>query len=165
MFYEILYYSLFMKYARGEGKFWRYLLLYLLISIFFSFIGTKEFYSYLLLMLIMLLGFKYIVKTKTSIFDLLIITVMLVCKAFIELGVFYIYYCLLHCSHYMVTILFELIKLLIVLLIGTNLNTLYLNLKRLWDNNNFYIRYITSVTLYAYVIVTIWLKLVLPFVK
>ena len=48
LFYEVLYYSLFMKFARKEGKLWRYIVLYALISLLFSVIGTKAFYSYLL---------------------------------------------------------------------------------------------------------------------
>jgi len=155
MIYEIIFYSLFMKFARKEGKLSRYAILYLMICILFGFLGTKEFYSYLLLILIMLFGFKYIVKTKTSLFDMLIIIIMLITKVLVEFFVFIIFYYMLHCSHFITTLLFELLKILLVLLINTNLNKLYLKLKKLWDNNNFYIRYIASVSLYAYVIVTI----------
>lgn len=165
LFYEVLYYSLFMKFARKEGKLWRYIVLYALISLLFSIIGTKAFYSYLLLVLIMLLGFKYIVKTKTSMFDLLIIIAMLFIKLGIELVIFMLFFHFLKCSHFIVTMLFELIKIMVVLLLNTNLNKFYLKLKTLWDNNNFYIRYITSVLLYAYVIITIGLKVFMPFVK
>jgi len=165
LFYEVLYYSLFMKFARKEGKLWRYIVLYALISLLFSVIGTKAFYSYLLLVLIMLLGFKYIVKTKTSMFDLLIIIAMLFIKLGIELVIYMLFFHLLKCSHFIVTMLFELIKIMVVLLLNTNLNKFYLKLKTLWDNNNFYIRYITSVLLYAYVIITIGLKIIMPFVK
>lgn len=158
-FYEILFYSIFMKYAR-EGKLSRYIFLYIIIFIIFGYLGTNKFYSYLLLILIMLFGFKYIVKTKTSIFDTLIIIAMLLLKMIVELVVFALFFHLLHCTHFIVTLLFELIKIAIVLLINTHLNKFYLKLKTLWDNNNFYIRYITSIILYSYVIITIVLLII-----
>ena len=67
---EILYYSIFMYYAKGEGKFWRYLLLFSSITFIGCIIGTNYLFSYLILVLMMLYGIKYIVKAKTSLYEL-----------------------------------------------------------------------------------------------
>ena len=34
LIFEVLYYSMFMYYAKGEGKFWKYILLFSIVSIF-----------------------------------------------------------------------------------------------------------------------------------
>ena len=78
LIFEVLYYSLFMKYSRPEGKYYRYLILFTLITIIGLVIGTSNLISYLLLILMILYGIKYIVKIKISLYDMLVILIMFV---------------------------------------------------------------------------------------
>ena len=163
--FEVLYYTLFMKFARKEGKFWRYLLLFSAITIFFCFVGTKQFYSYLLLIIMMLLGMKFLVKTKTSLYDMFIIVIMLFLNVLIQLPIFILCFNILKVGHFMTTMIFEVAKVLLLLLLNKKMNKYYIKGKRLWDNNNFYIRYIFSCSMFIYVIVTVILKVIMPFVR
>lgn len=163
--FEVLYYSLFMKFARKEGKFWRYLLLFSAITIFFYFVGTKQFYSYLLLIIMMLLGMRYLIKTKTSLYDMLIIVIMLFLNVVIQLPIFIICFNILKIGHFETTMVFEIAKILMLLLLNKKMNKCYIKGKKLWDNNNFYIRYIFSCSMFVYVIVTVILKVIMPFIR
>ena len=165
LIFEVLYYALFMKFARKEGNFWRYNLLFLLISLIFSFVGTRELYSYLLLILTILYGIKFIVKTKVSLYDALIIIVMLGIKLIVEFPIYFVGYKILELNHTFITMLLEITKIFLILIIGNKLNVLYLKFKKIWDNNNFYIRYIFSCSMFIYVIVTVILKVIMPFVR
>lgn len=151
--FEILYYSMFLYYAKNKGKFKRYLLLFTLITILFCFISTSNLISYLLLILTMLYGIKYIVRIKITLYDMLIILLMLLFKLLIEyIIVFLIYF---KFGMLISTILMILSKIMIVFLLKNKLNIFYTKLKIKWDNNNFYIRYIFSCLTYIYVIITI----------
>ena len=151
---EILYYSIFMYYAKGEGKFWRYLLLFSLITFIGCVIGTNYLFSYLILVLMILYGIKYIVKAKTSLYDMLVIIIMLFLKIMFETPLYFIFNTI-NINRMIMSILTNTIKLSFVFIINRRLNTFYKNLKYKWDKNNFYIRYIFSCLLYIYVIVTI----------
>ena len=59
---EIIYYSLFMKYSRKEGKFYKYILLFLLFSFITIFVDKRFLINYVLIFLFILYGLKYIVK-------------------------------------------------------------------------------------------------------
>ena len=161
LIFEVLYYSMFMKFARKEGKFWRYLLLFSLITIFFTFVGTTQLISYLILVLMILYGMKYIVKIKTSLFDILLIIIMLAIKIVIELLSMFIFYKFLCLNQVITTFIFEIIKILTILLSKNYLNLYYNKLKTTWDKNNFYIRYFFSIFAIIYVIISaislIWL--------
>ena len=61
LIFEILYYALFMKFARKEGKFWRYLLLFSLMTFCLLFMKTTKIYTILVISLFILYGLKYIV--------------------------------------------------------------------------------------------------------
>ena len=73
LIFEILYYSLFMKYARKESKFHKLILLFTMITIIGMIIGTNNLPSYLILILMMSFGMKHIGKLKVSLYDMLII--------------------------------------------------------------------------------------------
>lgn len=161
LIFEVLYYSMFMYYARKEGKFWRYLLLFSLITIVLIFTGTGNLYVYLIFVLLSLYGLKYIVKTKISLFDILPIIIMLAIKIVIELLSMFIFYKFLYLNQVITTFIFEIIKILTILLSKNYLNLYYNKLKTTWDKNNFYIRYFFSIFAIIYVIISaislIWL--------
>ena len=152
LFLEILYYSLFMKYARKESNFIRLLILFTGITIIGMLIGTNNLPSYLALILMMLLGLKYIGKLKVSLYDMLIIFIMLIIKVIIETP---LYLLLVHTANrYIVSIIPNVIKILVITLLSKKITKFYKSLKIKWDNNNFYIRYIFSILVYIYCIAT-----------
>lgn len=165
LIFEVLYYSLFMKFARKEGKFWKYILLFLLISILFFFVGTNQVYSYLILIIMMLFGLKYVVKTETSLYDMFLIVIMIFIKFVIEFATYLLLFKLLSINHFITTLVFEILKISFAISLRKYLLKANILLKNLWDNNNFYIRYIFSIAMFIYVIITIILKLIVPFVK
>ena len=113
---EILYYSIFMYYSKGEGKFWRYLLLFSLITILFFFVGTTQIYSYLILVLMMLYGLKYIVKVKTSLYDMLIIILMLFLKIIIETPLYIAFFFSINDLHFIITVIASISKISLILI-------------------------------------------------
>ena len=158
LLFEVLYYSMFMKFARKEGKFWRYLLLFSLITIVGLFILVKQdFFSYLILILMMLYGLKYIVQLKTSLYDMLLIVIMLLVKLIIEFVIFIPCYEFLKLSQFTSTMIFDFIKIFLLIFSKNKLYIVNTKLKKLWDNNNFYIRYIFTCLTYVYVILTLLL--------
>lgn len=161
LIFEILYYSMFMKFARKEGKFWRYLLLFSLITIMMIFIGTNTLYAYLIFVLLALYGLKYIVKIKTSFYDMFIIVIMMMLKLLIETPIYLICINFIKNNHFIVILLMDIIKIGILFLLKNRLNIFYIKLKKLWQNNNFYLRYIFTCIMYIYVIITIILLIFL----
>lgn len=150
---EVLYYSLFMKFAKGEGKLWRYLLSFSLVSTILLFIGTNHIYSYLLSMIIMLYGIKYIGRIKIKIYDLLFIFLMLVFKIFVEtITIIPIYYIIL--NMFVATLITGFLKISVIILLRNKINTFYKVVENKWHNNNFYIRYIFDILMFIYVIVS-----------
>lgn len=153
LIFEILYYSLFMKYARKESKFHKLILLFTMITIIGMIIGTNNLPSYLILILMMLFGMKYIGKLKVSLYDMLIIFIMLIIKVIIETP---LYLLLVHTANrYIVSIIPNVIKILVITLLSKKITKFYKSLKIKWDNNNFYIRYIFSILVYIYCIATV----------
>lgn len=153
--FEVLYYALFMKFARKEGKFWRYLLLFILATILIMFLGTNTLISYLIFVLFVLYGLKYIIRTKVSLYEMCLITIMLLSKLIIEIIIMVVFYNLFKFNHFATTLIFSSMKVLLVFLFKKELNLLNNRLKKLWNNNNFYIRYLFSIVFYIYVIVSI----------
>ena len=164
LIFEVLYYSMFMKFARKEGKFWRYLLLFSLITIVIIFLQNQNFVTYLIFVLLALYGLKYIVKIKISLYDMLIIVIMLLLKLAIEFIFFVTLYELFNFGHFITIIVFDIAKILFLLIMKKKLNRYYKKLKILWDNNNFYIRYIFTCLTYIYVIFTLLLFIFYNFV-
>lgn len=158
--FEVLYYSLFMAFTRREGKFYKYIILFSLISIVGVVITTNNLLSYFLLILMMTLGLKYIVGTKTSMFDMFLIVLMLFIKFIIEFISYVLFYKIIGFNHFTTTMLFDIIKIGLVLMNRNNLYKVKVKLDELWANNNFYIRYIFSILVYIYVIVVCILKIV-----
>lgn len=149
---EVLYYALFMKFARKEGKFWRYLLSFGLVNIILLFIGTNQIYSYLLTMLMMLYGIKYIVKIKTSIYDLLFLFIMMLIKTGIEGISCFLFFNLV--SPFLFIMIIDFLKIFFIITLRNKIETLYKYLKLKWSNNNFYIRYIFNILMFAYILMS-----------
>ena len=155
LIFEILYYSMFMKFTRNEGKFWKYLLLFSLITIIFCFINVSNLFSYLMLILMMLYGLKYIVKIKVTLYDMLLIVAMLLLKLIIEFVVMIIFYNLLNFNQFLTTIIFDLVKILFLFIFKNKIYKIAVKLKELWNKNNFYVRYFFTIGVYIYVIISI----------
>lgn len=153
LIFEILYYSLFMKFARKEGKFWRYVLLFTICTLFILICNSNNLLTYLGFVLIALFGLKYICNTKTSLYDMLFILLMLFVKIIIETPLFIIFSFIP--NRYMISILTSVIKILIIYLLRNKIEKTYNKLKIMWDNNNFYVRYIFSIFAFIYCIITI----------
>lgn len=151
--FEILYYSLFMKFSRKEGKFWKYILLFTFIQVFFFFVTSNFFISYMLLILMILFGIKYVIKIETSLYDMMIIFIMLLFKLIIEF-VFALTLPLLIENINLCKLILGFIKIIILLIISRKMNPLYSKLKIMWNNNNFYIRYSFTIFMFLYVIFT-----------
>ena len=151
LIFEVLYYSMFMYYAKKEGKFWRYILLFSLITIIGLFIGTNYLLSFLLLVIMMIYGLKYIVKEKISLYDMLIIFFMLLLNFLIPMPIYY-FTSIFTKNVFILTIVYQIIKFLIVFALKYKLNKFYNFFHNLWNNNNFYIRYIFTIFMFIFVI-------------
>lgn len=147
--FEILYYSLFMKFARKQGNFWKYLLLFTVISIVLFFISSFNIYAYLVFMVLSLFGLKLI--GKTSLYDMFIIFIMILFKLLIELLCAFPLNSLIPDIN-TCKIILGLIKVNTIMLIGNRFNILYNKLKTYWSKNNFYIRYLFSIFMFIYII-------------
>jgi hypothetical protein len=155
LFIEVLYYSLFMKFARKEGKLWKYLLSFSLISIILIFIKANHIYSYLFIVLLMIYSLKYIVRIRTTLYDLLFIILMLLTKGIIEHITVLIFYVMLKSSILFTTILFSIFKIIFLVILKNKLNLVYNYMLIKWKNNCFYIRYLFTIFMYSYVIISI----------
>ena len=153
LIYEVLYYALFMKFARKDGKFWKYILLFSLITICLFFITTNKIYSILMLCFAILYGLKIIVKINVSLFDLLVIFAMLLIKLIVEMPLSLLFYTIIK-NIFVVSTITGIIKIFIVVLIRNNINRIYNKFEKLWKNNNFYIRYIFTILMFTYIICT-----------
>lgn len=153
LIFEVLYYALFMKFARKEGNFSRYVLLFALISIILFIVGTDKVYSVLMLVLMILYGLKYITKIKISLYDMLIIFIMLLIKLLIETPLSLLFYIFIK-NIYIISTITGITKVLILFILKEKLNILYTKFNNLWKKNNFYIRYIFSIIMFIYVIFT-----------
>lgn len=149
--FEILYYSIFMKKSRSEGKFSRYIVLFILFSITSFFMNDGSLVNYMLILLLILYGLKYIVKLDISLYDLLFIFIMMLFKLAIELtfafGINYIVNDIL-----IAKTLLGVIKVAMISGIGNGLSNLYTKLHLCWNDNKFFIRYIFDILMFIYVI-------------
>lgn len=154
LLFEVLYYSMFMKFARNEGKFWRYLAAFTLITIIGLIVGTNTLYSYILLIIIIFLGLKYIVNLKMTLYDLFIIFVMLALKISIE-GIIYMGIYMFYQNNFVLTMIATLSKNILVLALNKRLFKIYDYFKKIWYNNNFYIRYLFNTFMFFFVILSV----------
>ena len=150
---ETFYFTLFMKFAKNDGKLNRYFISFLLISILGLFLGNNNLFSYLILILLMLYSIKFIVKVETTLFDMLIIFCMLLFKILIELLFAFLIYIFTE-NPYIIANLLGLFKIAFLLPIRNKLHKIYMKLEKQWNENKFGIRYIFSVLMFIYVIIS-----------
>lgn len=150
---EVVYYTLFMKKARPEGKTHRYLLLFCIFSTISFFMDNKSIISYGLILLIILYGIKYIVNIKTSLFDLFFIFIMMIIKVLLEAPLAITIHTFVK-DITICKIIMGLLKNTILFVISGKLSHFYKILHKKWDNNNFYVRYIFDVLMFIYIIVS-----------
>jgi len=153
LIFEILYYSLFVKFAKKEGKFYKYLIVFTVSTLIIGFINIENLSAYLIFIITSITLLKYIFKIKTKVYDVVVIAIMLLIKLFIELVIVIIFSNLI--ESYLIYILFSLIKIIFVYLSKNYLNKIYNKLSIKWNNNNFYIRYGFSLVIIIYVMVAI----------
>lgn len=154
LIFEVLYYSLFMKFTKREGSFIKYCILFILVTILGCVLNTRDITNYFILLIFIVLGIKYIVKAKTTMFDFLIVLIMLVFNIIIEAVIYILLFKWIRVNYIITTLTFEAIKIGLCLILKDKLNIMNEKLKNLWNNNNFYIRYLFTVLIYIYVIIT-----------
>lgn len=162
LIFEVIYYSLFMKFTRKEGKFYKYVILFSLITIIFSFVGTNSLINYLLLILMILCGIKHIINIKISLCDMLWLIIMMLIKLIVELLLSIPLYCVIN-NIYVASIITGVLKCLFIFTFRYKISELCHKLKLLWNANNFYVRYIFSALTFIYTIVSI-LFLIIKFI-
>lgn len=150
LIFEVLYYSMFMYYAKKEGKLWKYILLFSIVTIICGFINTKVFLNYLFLIIFILIGYKILINKKIIFFDVFIIFIMMIFKILFEFFTFYFFS--LFFSNNISIIIFEILRLFFVLYVNFNLKKFFDNIKTKWDKNDFYIRYLFIIISFSYVI-------------
>lgn len=153
MFLETFYYSIFMKSARKEGDFKRYFLLFGLFAIITIFMNRRFLINYLIIFFLILYGLKFIVKLKITLFDLFFIILMFISKVIIEMPLSLLSYSIVE-NIYVASTMVGVLKVIIILLFNEYVEKIYEIMKLLWKNNNFYIRYLFSISLFIYVILS-----------
>lgn len=152
LIFEVLYYSLFMYFSKREGKLWKYIISFTIITLIIGFLGTNNTATYLVFIMLNLISFKYFVKCNPKLFDVLIMVIMMLFKVLLELC----WYLPLHntFSIYKIGLMYSVVKVNLVLVLKDSLKDIYKKLHKLWNNNNFYIRYIFGISMFIYCIVT-----------
>lgn len=164
LMFEVLYYSLFIKFSRPDGKFYRYILLFTLISLSGFVIGTTNVFSYFYLIFVITYGIKYIVKLKISLYDMFTVFLMLILKFFLELTLFFILIKIFE-NLFIITILIGFMKIILISLLNRKITILYKKWKIKWNDNVFEIRYIFNMMALSIIIFTSVYLLLLPFSK
>ena len=154
LIFEVLYYSMFMYYARKEGKFWRYLLSSTITTILLLIVGSNNLIGLLVLVVSLFLGIKYIIKIKTSLYDMFFVLLMIFFKLIIEFSLSLELYYIIKNIFY-VSIITGFIKIMLTIILKNKFYKFYLYLRKLWYKNNFYIRYIFSCLCFIYCIISI----------
>lgn len=152
LIFEILYYSLFMKFTRQNGKLLRYIVTFTIMTIIGLIIGTNNLPSYLFIILFILFAMKYYIKLKTSLYDIFIILIMFLLKIIIELP----FYIVLNnvFNIYIIGMFYSITKILILYLLKNSLHKVYVILYDKWCHNDFYIRYTFSILVFLYTIIS-----------
>lgn len=150
LLFEVLFYSLFIKFVKPKSSFIRLLMLFAFLTLVNYIIGSSI-YAYIFFVILALLGLKYFVKTETTIYDLFIIVIMILFKAFLEIIDGLILQLFFENSN-IISVGTSLLKTLILFPLKDNLLYQYRNFNLKWKNNNFYVRYIFTILIYVYVI-------------
>lgn len=151
LIFEVLYYSMFMYYAKKEGKFWKYILLYILLTIVILFVGNDNVYGYLIFSALNLIGIKYLIKIKTYFYDLLVIFVIFLLSFLIPIPIYFIIGLFIN-NTFILTFIYQTIKIILIFILKGKIKQYYNIFHKLWDKNNFYIRYIFTIFMFIFVI-------------
>lgn len=149
LIFEVLYYALFMKFARKDGKFWKYFLMFLLSNILCLFISFENFYAYLFYFLGIILLSK-LFKLNFKLYDLIVIILSMIIKLIIELLFFVIIKDKIDMFIWVAII--GIYKNEIIYVFRNNLRNIYIKIYEKWQNNNFYIKYFLNIAIFIYVI-------------
>ena len=128
LIFEVLYYSLFMTFTRGKEKFYKYLIAFIIITIIGLFINMRGLLSYFLLIMLILLALRYIVDKETKLYDILIIVMMLFISLLVEFPIYVLFYKILKFNHFFTTMMFQVIKIILVFIFRNKLNKIYLKI-------------------------------------
>lgn len=143
---EVVFYSLFLIFCRRDGKVYKYFALFSFITLILLYLGTTNVFVYYLFVVLALFGLKYFIKVKTSLYDMLVITVMLLIKVAIETP---FYLVLINFGDkYIVALITELIKIILLLAFKNNLSAIYKKFRMKWEHSDFYVRYSFSIASY-----------------
>lgn len=151
--FEIIYYSLFMKSIKREGKFWKYVVIFVISTIFTLIFSKYSILSYVFIIFSTLIVGKYILKINMKLYDFYLILAMMFFKILIEAITYTLFVNIL--GQYITIFLFEFLKILFVFIFNKALNKVYEKGMEVWKNNNFYIRYFTAIILILYLIFTV----------
>lgn len=152
LLFEVLYYSLYMKFTKS-GNLLRYILLFIINTLIIMFLNSSKLYVYLVFILTSFIGLKYIIRTKTSLYDMFVIVLMLFIKLFIEIVVISILSLFIK-NAYILSIIASIIKIALIVIGRNKLKCYYQSLKVRWDNNNFGIRYLFTIAMFLYTIIS-----------
>lgn len=152
---EILFYSLFMKFAKKDENLSKYTLVYTLCTIITLILRSNNFLTYLIFIFGALIFTKYLTKSKTDFYDMFLIVSMLFFKLAIEYTNVLFFYNLLGYSILTTTIIFTICKFGLLFLLKNDIRHFYRLTQKMWNKNNFYIRYIFSILMFSYTIVTV----------
>lgn len=153
LMFEVLFYSMFLKFARKESNMLKCIITFSLITLIMLLTNTNQFISYLIFLILALYGGKYIIKIKVSLYDMLFIFIMLITKMIIETPLYIILNNIF--NNFITTLISSILKILIIYLCRNKINMLYNYLKLKWNNNNFYIRYLFCIFMFIYFIYSI----------
>ena len=103
-----------MKFAKNDGKFYKYVIVFIINTILITLLGSRNLMSYLVFVMTTLLMLKYVVQVKTSLYDMLVIIFMLIVKSMLEIPLFYLF--AMCFSGVISTFLFQITKILLVLM-------------------------------------------------
>lgn len=146
---EILYYTNFLYLCRKKDKYYKLFIIFLLSNIGMYFIGFSSFYAYTLYF-VEVIVLSLLLNVQFLLYDMLVMIVSLLFKLFIELCFFIILQ--KNISLFVCVLVMGITKNIVLVLIKDKLNKFYLKFKKMWNNNNFYIRYSFSTLLYLYII-------------
>ena len=149
---EILYYTMFFSFCRKDEKPYKLFLVFLISNIISFFIGYGSFYSYAFYFIEIAILTR-LLKIKMTLYDILVLIVSMIFKLFIEVMFFIFIRENITTFAWICTI--GIVKNNILIICNKKLNEIYNKLKKLWLNNNFYIRYLFSTFLYLYLIFSV----------
>ena len=149
LLFEILFYSLFFKYANKKNEFWKYICAFIIFTM--TMLAFESSIIYYLIFCFVIIGImKYIMRMKIKIYDLILLYVIFIIKFIIEMPFGLIIYPIL--GYTITNVLCIIAKIGFVYLFRNKINKSYNIFVQKWNNNNFYVRYIGSILLIGHLL-------------